>query len=84
MTAPTLTHDPDVNALYNQLSDVDVQETLELAKGVYVDVDADGQVVGFDVLNADAALLASIPTLPNTAELRDLLKPDAAKHGIGR
>jgi len=74
----TLTYDPDVQALYIQLSDADVRETVELAKGVYLDIDADGQAVGFEILNADAGLLASIPALPDTADLAALLKPRAA------
>ncbi len=65
----TLTYDPDVQALYIQLSDADVWETVELAKGVYLDIDADGQAVGFEILNADAGLLASIPALPDKANL---------------
>lgn len=78
MTSPTLTFDPDVNALYVQLTDAVVLETVELARNVYLDVDAEGQAVGFEILNADASLLASIPALPGKAALRDLLKPDAA------
>ncbi len=69
----TLTYDPDVKALYIQLSAAEVLETVELAKGVYLDVDADGQAVGFEILNADAGLLASVPSLPDTADLTDLL-----------
>ena len=38
----TLTYDPDVKALYIQLTDSEVLETVELAKGVDLDVDADG------------------------------------------
>lgn len=78
MTQPTLTYDPDVNALYIQLLETEIQETVELAKGVYLDVDAAGQVVGIEILNADASLLASIPALPDKAALRDLLNPHAA------
>ncbi len=78
MTSPTLTYDPDVKALYIQLTENEVLETVKLAKGVYLDVDADGGVIGIEILSADASLLASIPTLPDKAALRDLLKPDAA------
>lgn len=78
MTSPTLTCDPDVNAVYIQLIETDIKETVELAKGVYLDVDAEGEVVGMEILNADASLLASIPTLPDKAALRDLLDPHAA------
>ncbi len=78
MTSPTVTCDPDVNALYIQLIDAEVLETVELAKGVYLDFDADGRAIGFEILNADASLLASVPALPDKAALRDLLKPHAA------
>jgi uncharacterized protein YuzE len=78
MTSPTVTYYPDVNALYIQLIDAEVLETVELAKGVYLDIDADGRAIGFEILNADASLLASIPALPDKAALRDLLKPHAA------
>ncbi|MGI8483341.1 MAG: DUF2283 domain-containing protein [Thermomicrobiales bacterium] len=78
MNAPQLTYDADVKALYIQLTDADVLETVELAKGVYLDIDVSGQAVGFEILNADPALLASIPALPEIATLGDLLKPRAA------
>jgi uncharacterized protein YuzE len=78
MTSPTLTYDPDVKALYLQLTENAILKTVELAKGVYLDVDADGELIGIEILNADAALLASIPALPDKAALRDLIKPDAA------
>jgi uncharacterized protein YuzE len=78
MTSPTVTCDPDVDALYIQLIDAEVLETVELAKGVYLDIDADGRAIGFEILNADASLLASIPALPDKAALRDLLMPNAA------
>ncbi len=74
----TLTYDPDVKALYIELTDADVRETVELAEAVYLDIDADGQPVGFEILNADPSLLASVPALPHTASLRDLLKTSAA------
>ncbi len=75
----TLTHDPDVNAFYIQLPDADVAETVELAKWVFLDIDAGGQAVGFEILNTDAGLLASIPTLPESADLASLLRGRAAQ-----
>lgn len=75
---PLVTYDADVQALYIQLTDTDVLETIELAKGVYLDIDTAGQPVGFEILNADTTLLASVPTLPATAALSDLLKSRAA------
>lgn len=73
-----MTRDPDTDALYIQMLDTEIQEMVELANGVYLDVDAEGQVVGIEILNADASLLASIPALPDKAMLRDLLKPHSA------
>lgn len=78
MTLPTVTYDPDIKALYIQLIEAEILETVELATGVYLDIDADGQAIGIEILNADASLLASIPALPDKAALRDLLKPHAA------
>jgi len=75
---PTNTCDPDARALYIQLSDADVLETVELAGNVYLDLDANGEPVGFEILNADPALLALIPALPEAGTLGDLLKPRAA------
>jgi uncharacterized protein YuzE len=74
----SITYDADVKALYIQLSDADVLETVELAGNVYLDLDANGEPVGFEVLNADPALLAMIPALPEAGTLGDLLKPRAA------
>lgn len=78
MTSPTLTFDPDVMALYIAFSDHAVHETVELSRGVYLDVDEDGQAVGLEILNADKDLVSRIPSLPETAALKDLLKPNAA------
>ncbi len=78
MTSSTLTYDPDVKALYIQLSDNEIAETLELSESVYVDVDADGEPVGFEILHAQASLLASLPALPDTAALKDLMTRNAA------
>lgn len=75
---PTITCDPDAKALYIQLSDADVLEAVELAGNVYLDLDANGEPVGFEILNADPALLALIPALPEAGTLGDLLKPRAA------
>lgn len=74
----TLTYDADVKALYIMFTDADVLETVELAEGVYLDVDREGQAVGLEVLNADTGLLASIPALPDSADLSALLRSSAA------
>lgn len=78
MTYPTLTYDPDVRALYIKLTGAAIAETVELSRTVYVDVDASGEPVGFEILNADSSLLAKIAPLPDGMAWRDLIKPDAA------
>ena len=74
MTSPTLTYDRDANALYIRFSTNAIEETVELSESVYVDVDRDGEPVGFEILDAASSHLAGIPALPETAALSDLLK----------
>ncbi len=78
MKSSTLTYDPEVKALYIQLSDNEIAETLELSDSVYVDVDAEGEPVGFEVLHAAPSLIASLAGLPDAAALRDLMDSTAA------
>jgi len=78
MTNPTLTYDRDANALYIRFSTNPIEETVSLSDSVYIDVDADGEPVGFEILHATSADLADLPALPETGLLRDLLKPRAA------
>jgi uncharacterized protein YuzE len=78
MTFPTLTYDPDVHALYIQLSSADIVETVELSRTVYVDVDASGDPVGFEILNAEPSRLAKKLSFPAGMTWRDLVNPDAA------
>lgn len=78
MTSPTLSYDREANALYIRFSKASVAETVELSESVYVDLDEDGDPIGFEVLHAEPDLLASIPTLPNTAAFRDLVKREAS------
>ena len=56
-----LTFDADVNALYVQFSERDVVETIQLAKGVMLDVDVDGEAVGLEILNAIPGWLRHYP-----------------------
>lgn len=78
MTSPTLTYDPEANAIYLRFSDEEIAETVELSDTVYVDIDADGNPVGFEVLDANSAWLASMPALPDSAALKDLIRHRAA------
>lgn len=78
MTSPLVTYDPDVKALYLRFSDAEITETFELSDDVYIDVDADGQPVGFEVLNAAPRLLGSLPAPPDSVQLRELVQQGAA------
>jgi uncharacterized protein YuzE len=50
---PQFRLDPDVNALYIRFSAGEVSRTLELEEFVYVDIDAQGEAVGVEFVNAD-------------------------------
>lgn len=78
MKFPILTYDPKVKALYLKFSETEIAETLELSSTVYVDVDAHGQLVGFEILNAYSGLTASLPSIPDSTELRAILGKNAA------
>lgn len=78
MTSPTLSYDADAQALYIRMSNRAVADTVEISQSVYVDVDDEGNAVGFEVLGVDSPLLANIPDLPDDMELRQLLKDRAA------
>ncbi|MEJ7902405.1 MAG: DUF2283 domain-containing protein [Thermomicrobiales bacterium] len=78
MKSSTLTYDPAVKALYIELSDNDIAETIELSESVCVDLDADGEPVGFEILHAAPSLVASHSSLPDAAALKDLMDPTAA------
>jgi uncharacterized protein YuzE len=78
MTFPTLANDREANALYIQFSDHEIAETAELYETVYVDMDTDGEPVGFEILHAEPSRCERIPALPDTAALRDLVKSSAA------
>ena len=78
MTEPRLSYDPQARALYLRLSENEVAETLELSRSAYLDVDAEGTPVGFEILNADPSLLAGLPHLPEGTSLVDILKHHAA------
>jgi uncharacterized protein YuzE len=77
MKSSTLTYDPEVRALYIELSDNEIAETLELSESVYVDIDANGEPVGFEILHAAPSLVATLADMPNAIALRDLMHPSA-------
>ena len=43
----------EVNALYIYANDGDIVETLEVGPDVYMDVDADGKIIGIEFLDPD-------------------------------
>jgi uncharacterized protein YuzE len=47
-----ITYDPQVDVLRIVLRDVSVEESDEHKPGIILDYDAEGNVVGFEVLNA--------------------------------
>lgn len=53
------TYDPTVDAAYAQVSDKPIKRTEELADGVIIDYDADGKVVGIELLDIMDALNAA-------------------------
>ncbi|HTI65911.1 MAG TPA: DUF2283 domain-containing protein [Caulobacteraceae bacterium] len=51
-----MTYDPEADAVYIALSDSRPHEGSEVAPGVVLDLDAEGRVVGIEVLNAKTTL----------------------------
>jgi uncharacterized protein YuzE len=78
MNQTSLTYDREADALYLQFSEEEIVETIELAENVYVDVDKEGNPVGFEVLGAEPGLLASLPSRPEVLALQELMKRSAA------
>ena len=55
---------PETDSLYIELSNPPGAETREIVEGLVVDLDADGNVVGFDIDHASAKLdLSRIETV---------------------
>ncbi len=52
-----ITYDPEVDALYIQLRDsVQIVEGVDVEEGVVADLDCDGHIIGFEVLDASDRL----------------------------
>ena len=49
---PTVKYDADANAAYIRFSPEKVEESEEVACGIVLDYDADGRIVGMEVLDA--------------------------------
>lgn len=73
MTDTRVSWDQEADAIYIQLSDAEVASTVSLSSTVYIDLDANGDPVGLEVLRVDESILAALRNLPHTATLRDLL-----------
>lgn len=53
---PTIRYSPEDNAAYVRLSAAKVLESEEIAPGVVFDYDAEGRIVGIELLDARAQL----------------------------
>jgi uncharacterized protein YuzE len=47
-----ITYDPDADALYIELRNVPAEDSVDVEEGVTVDLDADGHIIGLEVLDA--------------------------------
>ncbi len=47
-----ITYDPEADALYIQLRSGNPEDSLDLEDGVTADLDADGHVIGLEILDA--------------------------------
>ena len=74
----TVTYDASVRALYIHLSESEIVETIELAKDVFLDVDANARPVGLEILNADPAFAESLAGRTGEVDLGELLRSRAA------
>jgi uncharacterized protein YuzE len=50
--SPTVKYDPEANAAYIRFSPEKVEESEEVAEGIVLDFDAEGRLVGMEVLEA--------------------------------
>ncbi len=49
-------YDPQADALYIELRDEEIEESDEVATGIILDYDKDGQAVGIEILDASRIL----------------------------
>ena len=59
-------YDPDVDALYIRLADTQIDTSREVAPNVVLDFDAQGRVVGLEILQASRTAAPGL--LPHAAE----------------
>lgn len=60
--SPIVKYQPDDNAAYIRLSGGDILESAEVAPNVIFDYDAEGRIVGIELLDARAQLAAELLT----------------------
>jgi uncharacterized protein YuzE len=60
-------YDPEADALYVRFAEKPIVESEEVADGVVLDFDAEGRIVGIEVLDASKHLAAGAQ-LPTAAE----------------
>ena len=60
--SPTVNYDRDTDAAYIRLSPEKVAESEEVSDGVVLDYDADGRIVGMEVLEASRHLSPTMLT----------------------
>lgn len=51
-----ITYDPECDALYIELRDVTAADSLDVEEGVTVDLDANGHIIGIEILDASERL----------------------------
>ncbi|WP_108396822.1 DUF2283 domain-containing protein [Devosia submarina] len=59
---PQVTYDSAANAAYIRFSPEKVQESEEVSEGIVLDFDAEGRIVGMEVLDARAHLSPDLLT----------------------
>ncbi len=87
-----ITYDKNVDAMTILLANLDIEETRDIAPGVYVDYDADGRVVALEILKASQKYdLSDIEMQPSDPymSLSDAgrlfgLSPTTLRHQIAR
>lgn len=57
-------HNREVDSLYIRLTDLPIEESDEDRSGVIIDYDAEGMIVGFEIMNASKQVIG-----PNSVEL---------------
>jgi len=56
-------YDVEVDALYIELRDVHADRNIDIEEGVSIDLDADGHIVGIEILDASEKLRESLSRL---------------------